>query len=72
MFVSLSLTLEPTSLVRAVTGWPYLERGTGDENGQDESAYENMQSCGLNTGTGKRVNGAKRGIREVGGCAGNE
>lgn len=49
MFVSLSLALEPTSLVRAATGWPYLDRGTGDENGQDERAYENMQSRGLNT-----------------------
>ena len=72
MFVSLSLALEPTSLVRAATGWPYLDRGTGDENGQDERAFENMQSRGLNTGTGRRVNGAKRGIREVGVCAGNE
>lgn len=40
MFVSLSLALEPTSLVRAATGWPYLDRGTGDENGQDERALK--------------------------------
>ena len=42
MFVSLSLALEPTSLVRAATGWPYLDRGTGDENGQDERA---LRTC---------------------------
>lgn len=47
MFVSLSLTLEPTSLLRATIAWPYVDRGTGDENGQDESANENMQSRGL-------------------------
>lgn len=38
MFVSLSLTLESTSLLRAAMAWPYLDRGTGDENGQEESA----------------------------------
>ena len=42
MFVSLSLTLESTSLLRAAMAWPYLDRDTGDENGQDERAYENM------------------------------
>ena len=56
MFVSLSRTLEPTFLVRAAMAWPHLDRGTGDENGQDERAYENMQSRGLNRHrkTGKR------------------
>ena len=28
----------------------YLDRGTGDEDGQDESAYENMQSRDWKTG----------------------
>lgn len=49
MFALVSLTLEPT-LLRAAMEWPYLDRGTGDEDGQDESAYENMQSRDWKTG----------------------
>lgn len=50
MFVSLLFTLESTSLLRAAMAWPYLDRGTGDENGQEESAYESMQSRDWKTG----------------------